>query len=197
MTNVRHLMRTVLTGFVIVSFLTVTSACYGPFNLTRNVYHWNSNIKGSGEVSEKWMKEIVFFGMIVIPVYMFSALLDAFIFNSIQFWTGDNPIKVTQGSDGHIQAVQLRDLTIQVAWTEDHRSATLTYRQQGQDIKTARIIEEGNGYRLIEAGGESLYVTERASDGGVNIVDGDCRLVDSVSFERLQQASNELARASS
>jgi len=85
MTNVRHLMRTVLTGFVIVSFLTVTSACYGPFNLTRNVYHWNSNIKGSGEVNEKWTKEIVFFGMIVIPVYMFSALLDAFIFNSIQF----------------------------------------------------------------------------------------------------------------
>jgi uncharacterized protein DUF3332 len=195
--NTRHLMRTTLTVFVLVCFLTVTSACYGPFNMTRNVYHWNSSIKGSGEVNEKWMKEIVFFGMIIIPVYMFSALLDAFIFNSIQFWTGDNPIKVTQGPDGHIQTVQLRDLTIHVVWTEDHHSAALTYRQQGQTIKTARIIEDGNGYRLAEGSGQSHYLTEQAVDGGVNIVDGDCRLVDHISFERLRQASNELARTSS
>lgn len=53
---------------VMVSLMSVTSACYGPFNLTRNVYHWNSGIKGSGEISDKWMKEFVFFGMIVIPV---------------------------------------------------------------------------------------------------------------------------------
>jgi len=43
------------------SFLTVTTACYGPFNLTRNVYHWNSGIKDRGEVSDKRMKEFVFF----------------------------------------------------------------------------------------------------------------------------------------
>ncbi|MDE3051568.1 MAG: DUF3332 family protein, partial [Nitrospirota bacterium] len=42
------------------SFLTVTTGCYGPFNLTRSVYHWNSIIKGSSEVNEKWMKEFVF-----------------------------------------------------------------------------------------------------------------------------------------
>ena len=70
---------------VLASFMGITTACYGPFNLTKNVYHWNSGIKGSGEVTEKWMKELVFFGMIVVPAYMFSALLDAFIFNSIQF----------------------------------------------------------------------------------------------------------------
>jgi Domain of unknown function (DUF3332) len=182
---------------VMTSFMSVTTACFGPFNLTRNVYHWNSGIKGSSEVNEKWMKEIVFFGMIVIPIYMFSALLDAFIFNSIQFWTGDNPVKVTQEPDGHIREVQLGDLTISVLWTEDRRSAALTYRQQGRTIKTALIVEDGNGYRLVAEGGQSLYLTEQAVDGGVNIVDGDCRLVDHVSFERLQQASNDLARASS
>ncbi len=192
-----HLMRIAVTGFVLVCFLTVTSACYGPFNLTRNIYHWNSEVRGSGEVSEKWMKEIVFFGMIIIPVYMLSALADAFIFNSMQFWTGNNPIKLTRGPDGLIQEVQLGDQNINVFWAKDRRSAELTYQQQGQTVKTALIVEDGNGYRLIEAGGESLYVTEQASDGGVNIVDGDCRLVDHISFERLRQASNELTRASS
>jgi len=181
---------------VMSSFMGMTTACYGPFNLTRNVYHFNSGVKGSGEINEKWMKEIVFFGMIIIPVYMFSALLDAFIFNAIQFWTGDNPVKLTQGPDGYLQAVQLRDLTIDVGWSADHRSAALTYRQQGQTLKTARIVEEGTGYRLVDAGGQALYLTEEAVDGGLNIVDGECRLVDHVSFERLQQASNALVRTS-
>ena len=191
----RPLARRITISLVLISFLTAITACYGPFNMTRNVYHWNSNIKGSGEVNEKWMKEFVFFGMIVIPVYMFSALLDAFVFNAIQFWSGDNPIKLTQGPDGHIQEVQLRDQTIRVSWSEDHRSAELTYRQQGRTIRTALIVEEGDGYRLLE-GGRILFLTEPAIDGGVNFVDGDCRLVDHVPFERLLQAS-ELVRPSS
>lgn len=193
----RAIVRKAVAVVVIASFMSVTSACYGPFNLTRNVYHWNSSIKGSGEVNEKWMKEIVFFGMIVIPVYILSPLIDAFIFNPIQFWTGDNPVKVTQGPDGHIQEVQFKDLTIHVVWAEDHRSAALTYRQQGQTIKTALIVEDGDGYRLVEGSGQTRYLTEQAVDGGVNIVDGDCQLVDHVSFERLRQASNDLARTSS
>ena len=41
---------------MLASFMGISTACYGPFNLTKNVYQWNSGIKGSGEVSEKWMK---------------------------------------------------------------------------------------------------------------------------------------------
>ena len=196
MLNVKRLWQGIVSGLVVVSLMTAGSGCYGPFNLTRNVYNWNSGIKGSGEVNDKWMKEIVFFGMIVVPVYMFSALLDAFIFNAIQFWSGDNPVKLTQGSDGHIQEVQLRDQTIHVTWSEDHRSAALTYRRHGQTVSTARIVEDGNGYRLLE-GERTLLVSEQGPDGGVNFVDGDHRLIERVSFERLWQASNNLARPSS
>src|SRR6476660_6396561 len=112
-----------MISLVLVTCVTAITACYGPFNMTRNVYHWNSGIKGSGEVNEKWMKEIVFFGMIVIPVYMFSALLDAFVFNAIQFWTGSNPVKVTQGPDGFPQEVKSGESTIQFSWSTERRSA--------------------------------------------------------------------------
>lgn len=187
------LTRAIVTSLVLVSFLTVSAGCFGPFNLTRNVYHWNSSIKGSGEVNEKWMKELVFFGMIVIPVYMFSALLDAFIFNSIQFWSGDNPIKVTQDADGHIHEVRLGDTTISVSWSEDHRSAALTYRQQGRIAKTATIVEQGGGFRMVEDGESPVYISEFSADGGVNVLDRDCRLVDHVSFDRMQQGARYLA----
>ena len=191
--NLGHLTRAVVTSLVLVGFLTVSTACYGPFNLTRNVYHWNSNIKGSGEVNEKWMKEIVFFGMIVIPVYMFSALLDAFVFNSIQFWSGDNPIKVTQDADGYIHDVLLGETRISVVWSDDHRVASLTYRQQGQIVKTATIMEEGRGFRMVEDGESAAYVSEFSIDGGVNILDRDCRLVDHLSFDQVRQSARHLA----
>lgn len=188
----RTIVQKTIAIVVMASFISVTNACYGPFNMTRNVYHWNSGIKGSGEVSDKWMKEFVFFGMLIIPVYMFSALLDAFVFNSIQFWTGDNPIKVTESHDGHIREVQIGEVTITVLWAEDYRSADLTYRQQRQLITTAKIIEDDQGFRLVDREDRLRYIVERSHDGGVNLVDHNCRLVDRLSLHQLQTGAKKL-----
>lgn len=192
----RHLLRTALTGLVLVCFLTVTTACYGPFNMTRNVYHWNSNIKGSGEVNEKWMKEIVFFGMIVIPVYMFSALLDAFIFNSIQFWSGDNPIKVTQDQDGRIREVRAGETTITVTTAEDGRSELVAYRVNGKLVKRARIVETAEGYLLLSETGQALSEAQLNLDGGITWLNGDCEIAASVSPRTVQAATARLAHQS-
>src|SRR5690348_5740335 len=150
--SVRQPFRTIVSGLVAISVMTASSGCFGPFNLTRNVYNWNSGIKGSGEVNEKWMKEIVFFGMIVIPVYMFSALLDAFIFNAIQFWSGSNPVKVSQGPDGFLETVSHGQSTIQFSWSTEDRSARLVYRRDGELIKQVTLVSEGNTYRMIDEG---------------------------------------------
>ena len=70
------------------------------------------------------MKEFVFFGMIIVPVYMFSALLDAFIFNSIQFWSGDNPIKASGlDHDGQTKVARLDASTVR--WTATNEGAAV------------------------------------------------------------------------
>ena len=61
-------------------------SCYGPFNLTRSVHKWN------GEVDEKWGNEGIFLLCAFFPVYGLCILGDALIFNSIEFWGGENPI---------------------------------------------------------------------------------------------------------
>jgi hypothetical protein len=73
-----------LAGVLCAAML--TASCYGPFNLTRRVHHWN------GEVGGKWAQEGVFLVFIILPVYGIATLADAVIFNSVEFWTGDNPI---------------------------------------------------------------------------------------------------------
>ena len=178
---------------MIVSFASATSGCFGPFNLTRNVYHWNSEIKGSGEVNDKWMKEFVFFGMIIIPVYMFSALLDAFIFNSIQFWTGDNPVKA-EGQNDSIREVRIGEKRIAVSWAKNRQSAKVTYSQDGAVIMTATIIQDNRGVRLIDPDGRTLYAAERSHDGSVAFVDHECRLLDRLSLDQLQAGAKQLEK---
>ncbi len=166
----------IVAAVVMGSFLTLTTACYGPFNLTRNIYHWNSNIKGGKEVNEKWMKEIVFFGMIIIPVYMFSALLDAFIFNSIQFWSGDSPIKASDlGDDGQTKVAQVGDLTMR--WTSTSEGATVTYERNGIIERRATIVSSETGYRLVNESGNTLAEVEYEADGTLTVLDHDCRVV--------------------
>jgi hypothetical protein len=174
----------------LASFMGMSTACYGPFNLTRNVYHWNSNIKGSGEVSEKWMKEFVFFGMIIIPVYMFSALLDAFIFNSIQFWSGDNPVKASElGDDGQTKVAQVGDLTMR--WTATSEGTTVTYERHGIVERRATIVSSATGYRLIDETGTLLAEAEKRQDGSVALLDHDCHVVKQWTSDQLLALAGE------
>ncbi len=186
----KMLINRIVAAIVVGSFLTVTTACFGPFNLTRNVYHWNSGIKGSGEVSDKWMKEFVFFGMIIIPVYMFATLLDAFVFNSIQFWTGDNPVKGTDaGGDGATRVVRLGGVTVKVA--ESDQGATVTYERNGIVERRATIETSATGYRLIDETGVLLAEAEKRQDGSVTLLDRDCQVVGRWSPDQLMALAGE------
>ncbi len=173
-------MRRIIASAVLAGFMLSNTGCYGPFNLTRNVYHWNSGVKGSGEVNDKWMKEFVFFGMMVMPVYMFSTLLDAFIFNSIQFWSGDNPVRVTHDEDGRIREVQLGRLTASVLWAEDGKAAHVTYVREGQLVKQVMIEHDGGQLRLRDQKGDVVIMTETGGDGSLEFLDRERHLVDRV-----------------
>ena len=67
-----------------------TSACFGSFNLTRKVYGWNKSVS-----SDKWVRELVFLGLSIVPVYNIAGLVDVLITNSIEFWTGTNPVSMS------------------------------------------------------------------------------------------------------
>jgi len=186
----KTLRKRIVAAIVVGSFLTVTTACYGPFNLTKNVYHWNSNIKGSSEVNEKWMKEFVFFGMIIIPVYMFSALLDAFIFNSIQFWTGGNPIKANDAAgNGATRVARLGGVTVTMA--ESDRGTTVTYERNGIVERRAIIETSATGYRLINETGALLAEAEMGQDGSVTLLDRDCQVVGQWTSDQLLALAGE------
>lgn len=62
------------------------SSCIGSFKLTNKLLSWNHT------VGSKFVNELVFIAFWVLPVYEISALADVLVINSIEFWTGDNPV---------------------------------------------------------------------------------------------------------
>lgn len=179
----------IIAAMVLLSVMTMSTACYGPFNLTKNVYRWNSNVKGSGQVNDKWMKEIVFFGMLIVPAYMFSALLDTFIFNSMHFWTGDSPIKESDlGSEG-TKVATLGETTVR--WTPLEDGAMVTYERHGVVERRAVIVASETGYRLVDEQGTLLSEAEYAADGTVRLLNGECQVVKELSQEQLRTIAGD------
>ena len=68
-------------------FCISATGCFGSFALTHKVYDFNKDVD-----ENKWMQELVFLAFIILPVYGLASWGDAIIFNTIEFWTGDNPL---------------------------------------------------------------------------------------------------------
>ena len=73
-------------GIILLLPLSATS-CIGSFQVFNNVLNWNRTV-----TDNKWVNELIFFGMWWIPVYEICLLGDTIIFNTIEFWTGENPM---------------------------------------------------------------------------------------------------------
>ncbi len=190
----RKLIRTLVSVVALVSFFGVTTACYGPFNLTRTIHKWNGEVGKAGSIDAKWMQEIVFLPLFIFPVYFFSALADAIVFNSIQFWTGDNPIKVSdEGTDGNTKVARIGDITVTMTFASGNSSARATYAKDGQVFKTAEILRDGDSYRVMDENGRHLYSGELTADGGLNILNDECQLLEAISGEQLALTANRLA----
>ena len=104
--------RTVRVGVataVIAGYLPLsTSGCFGTFSLTRKVYDYNEHVS-----SDKWTRWGVFLLLNIFPVYAFSTVFDSLFANSVEFWTGENPVtsdaspavgteRIAHGSNGEV-----------------------------------------------------------------------------------------------
>ena len=78
--------------FMLPVVLTVTicvflSGCIGNFGVGQNVKKLNLSI-----TENRWGREGIYLGFKIVRIHLVSALLDLIVFNSIEFWSGENPI---------------------------------------------------------------------------------------------------------
>ena len=82
--------------FVAVALIAASSValsgCFGSFALTSKLHNWNGSVSDS-----KFVNELVFLGLCILPAYELCCLGDALIINSIEFWGGNNPVAMKAG----------------------------------------------------------------------------------------------------
>ncbi len=83
---------------VLLSSSVMFSSCIGSFSLFNKLKTWNHS------VGDKWINEVVFFALWIVPAYEIAMLVDVLVLNTIEFWTGDNPasaeVKTIENEDG-------------------------------------------------------------------------------------------------
>lgn len=141
--------RSAVLAVAVVGLLGSTG-CFGSFNLTRKVWTFNKTVS-----EDKFVQELVFLAFAVIPVYSIAGLLDVVIVNSVEFWTGENPVsmaKTTATPDG-------REFVQRGTVTPTERVMVVDEVKDGATISTTTI--------RLPNGGESLTIETRYPDGKV------------------------------
>lgn len=79
--------------FVMAAALSVVlNSCLGSYSAFNGLRSWNENV-----VDNKFVNNLLFWGLWIVPVYPLFIAGDTLIFNTIEFWSGSNPIAMNEG----------------------------------------------------------------------------------------------------
>ena len=116
----------------------LTTSCVGSFGLFNKLASWNKRATNS-----KFLNEIIF--LVISPAYGVCSLADVLVFNTIEFWSGNNPM----ANVGKTQQVA------------------------GQDGKYYAVKTLKDGYEITKPDGEMLqFLYDKTTDSWSQVVNG-------------------------
>jgi hypothetical protein len=133
-----------IAGFVPVA----TAGCFGKFRLVRKVYQFNKDIS-----HDKWVQWLAFLVLVIVPIYGIATLVDAIVANSLEFWTGTNPIQADVGTRKVVKGPNGETITLTVA---DPRRLHVLVEEPGGAVRTFELVKEGDAVSAWDADGRLL-----------------------------------------
>lgn len=117
------------------------SSCIGSFSMFNKVTSWNKSL-----TDNKFVNELVFIALNIIPVYEFAIGIDYLILNTIEFWTGDNPMAA---------AIETENGTVTVA---RHGKGYTISNEKGEELNllfdtetsTWNMVANGESHKLVQ-----------------------------------------------
>lgn len=126
------------------------TSCIGSFKMWNGLKDWNQG------VGDKFVNELVFIALHIVPVYEIAYLADLVVLNTIEFWSGSNPmasneVKEIKGENGEY-LVKANNNGYTITNKDDNQSMDLVYNQETQtwnavtdteDIELVKINNNG------------------------------------------------------
>lgn len=104
----------------------VFSGCYGKFALTRKVYEINGTI-----TDNKFVHSLITWVFLILPVYSIAGFADFVVLNTIEFWTGSNPMGASNSTTN--------DEGMKVTATRGENEIAFTYEKDGRLVQTVTV----------------------------------------------------------
>jgi len=134
---------------------TLLAGCFGHNGLTQRVLKFNLT-----EAEHRWAREFLFVGMMVIPVYPVCIIVDLLILNSIEFWTGENPVNgrsaIVDVPRSEIDKLGLDNVDVARIERRDENRAWLYVEFTTGDRVTFDVVRDGDTYTISYRGVEFL-----------------------------------------
>ena len=157
--NKMFLVAAVLSGSLLFS------SCVGSFGLFNRLTTWNQSL------GNKFVNELVFLAFNIVPVYGVAYLADALVINSIEFWSGSNPmanvgdVKKVKGENGNYMAKTLENgysikegETASMDLIYDKEANTWNVVANGESAELVKMNNDGTA-DLFLPNGEKMNVT--------------------------------------
>ena len=135
-----------LAATVMVCGAFLFSSCIGSFGLHSKLLSWNESI------GNKFVNELVYLAFNIIPVYGICYLADALVINSIEFWSGSNPmasigeVKKVKGENGNY-LVETLENGYSITKEGETASMELIY---DKDLNTWNVVADGVSTELLQ-----------------------------------------------
>lgn len=132
-----------LTMVAALSSSLLLSSCIGSFGLSSKFLSWNQSI------DNKFVNWIIFF--ILTPAYVVTLTVDALVLNSIEFWSGSNPVqaglvKEVKGGDGKIYTVE----TLENGYKIENEEGKLAYFIHDAENDSWSSVVDGVETKLLK-----------------------------------------------
>lgn len=139
--------RKIVAVAALAVFAFAVTGCIGSMALTGKVRQFNLGVS-----PHPWPREGVFVVLQVLPVYSFAGAIDLLVVNSIEFWTGTNPISnekalVTVAWAGHSHREVAEDGTVAVSTLREDGS--IDVRVSAPDGRTSSFNVQATDEELI------------------------------------------------
>ncbi|MDO5569904.1 MAG: DUF3332 domain-containing protein [Bacteroidales bacterium] len=127
---------------------TLFSSCIGPFRVTTSMWEWNKSI------GDKFLNEVVFLALHIVPVYEVVYLADVLIFNTIDFWGGNAfAMNETIKTDNANYKIASNDNGYTITNLDNEKSLDLVFEKEtktwsidinGESTKLMTLIDDSN-----------------------------------------------------
>ncbi len=150
------------------------SSCMGSWSITKKLYKFNESVTGN-----KFVNNILFWLFTGVGVYGVTIFIDYVILNTIEFWTGSNPVamkegemekQIVQGKDGNkyeLTATKNRMDMVQLTGEKAGFTQSLLFSPETQSCS---IVVNGETRKLLQYNENTNILELFSSNGEVTTV---------------------------